>query len=132
MGTKFLIGQPALPDPAPAWWQAEPAVVEGWHDICGRFTDCYVMREYPSPMEFNNHPFILNSVDVQANLGSVRCKTNEPKATDALLRLVNDANLIPDDANITFATCDLRAVEPIEVVDVRADYVRSYTLRHAY
>lgn len=127
-GVLYNISQPARADPAPNWWDIDPATLAAWQRTMGRMHTAYIMREYPSQIEYQNRPLALTAIqDTAGNtLRSVKSLTNETFQTDSFIRFVND-DLFEATPGMAYADCHLRTVEGIERNTIILDYVRGYT-----
>lgn len=124
-GVRYVISQPDHPAQPPAWWQLDADDVPLWNQVIGRVQHAYVMREFPSPTDYANHPLILTNVQTANNLRSVKSLTNEAQMSDGFLAFVNGPifnQVAPND----YAGSHLRIVESLYVPTVLSEYVRGY------
>lgn len=124
-GLIYTTSQPSRADPAPNWWTVDSQIVAHWQTMMGRFSSSYIMREFPSPSDWENKPLLLTSISDTADtqLRAVRAYTNEVTMNDAFIRFVND-DLYGQE--ITYQNCHLRIIDGLDRNTIIYDYTRSY------
>lgn len=126
-GVIYDVVQPARAAAPPAWWNVDQDLIARWALTMGRFSHLYTMREFPSPVDFDNKPMILTSMRVNNRIKSVKAFTGESSMHDAYIRTVND-ELFDNPAQIAYENCHLRIVEEIDWQTIQAQYVAGYVL----
>lgn len=134
-GLIYDVTPPARPAEVPNWWQVDDAIVRQWETLCQRLKINYIMREFPSPSEWENRPIVLTTIN-DLNRGTadapdiyrtVKAYTEEPLPTDAYIRFVNDPLFI-ENHHVTFLECGYTIVERKHITSVVGEYVGGYIL----
>lgn len=117
--------QAAVPE---NWWTVDQAIMAVYNRDMNRMKHLYTMKEFPSMSMCSDRPLMLTRKQVPANnISMVKAWTNEPKMSDALIRLVHE-ELYADHAFITFDNCHLNMTQRVFVPQIQTDYVGSYTI----
>ncbi|KAK6621282.1 hypothetical protein RUM43_011588 [Polyplax serrata] len=91
-GIFLHIVQPPRPTEPEPWWTVDPTLVMKWNREMGRLQHLYLMREYPSPNDWQHKTIVMTPPFDNKDDGTrtIKSYTNEPQMTDAFLRFVND------------------------------------------
>lgn len=125
MGILHHVIPPARLATPPPWWTVDAVVVANWQATMKIIAPFYVLKEFPSLSMTDDRPLMLTFRDEANGYGSVKSFTNEPKMTDALIRLVND-DLFAANEEFNFLNSHLLMTRNINVSTIRQDYVNSY------
>lgn len=131
-GVTYHVTPPARAAQPPDWWTVDDNVVTLWVRLMHRMKHLYLMREYPSPADFDSRPLALTTirtelVNNQVAARAVYAYTNEPTPADALVRFVND-DMYENAHGITQANCGYIIVERSHYTAVVLSYIGSYVL----
>lgn len=122
-GVRHHIIPPARPAEPEPWWTIDNAILGQW-DLCiNRMQDAFVMKEFPSPSNYEGRPLFQTSIDDTADGRAIRARYRGPTPADAYLRAVND-ELFADPYPI--ADCAFSIVEPTNRVHIIHEYLRKY------
>lgn len=127
IGMQFHVTPPAHAAEPPNWWTVDAAILSNWNLLCNRMKKMYLMREFPSPSDYDGRPLVLTNIHDQGDFRSVSSYTNEPTPSDAFVRLVNDELFVPANA-ITYDTSSYLLVDSLHRQSVVGNYVGSYVL----
>lgn len=128
-GRLHFIEQPARAAQPENWWTVEATVLRDWTATIRYMEKSYVMKEYPSQRETEARPIVLTyRLDVGA-LMQIKALTNEPRLSDAYLRMVND-DLFAQHARFTVANCALNMTAPLRPTTIRGQYIAGYVTRY--
>lgn len=118
-----------IPPPAPvqpeAWRQVDNNIINLWNREMNRVSPLYTMKEFPALNQCADRPLCLTQINVEDDQAIVKAWTNEPKATDAFVRMAND-DLFEAHPFITYNNCSLTMTQNISVSGFRANYAGSY------
>lgn len=126
-GIQIHMTPPAQPPQPQPWWNIDNDILRDWSLLCHRMQKQYLMREMPSPGDFDGRPLALLIPEDFNNLRAVYSYTNEPTPTDALITFVNDNLFIPANS-IDVAHCSYLVVDRIHRTSTIGRYVGSYVL----
>lgn len=119
-----------VPPPAPVqpepWRQVDNEILNLWNREMNRVSPLYTMKEFPSLSQCADRPLCLTQINIdQQQMAIVKAWTNEPKATDAFVRMAND-DLFQAHQYITYNNCSLTMTQNVSLAGFRANYAGSY------
>lgn len=124
-GFNYHVIPPAAPVAPEAWRQVDANILALWNREMNRVAPLYTMKEFPAMNQCGERPLCLTLRQVQENVGIIKAWTNEPKPTDAFIRMAND-DLFDAHAHITFENCSLTMTGSVYVPGFVQNYAGSY------
>lgn len=120
-----------IPPPAPVapepWRAVNNDLLALWNREMHRVSPLYTMKEFPAMNQCGERPLVLTTRQLANDVGIIKAWTNEPKQTDAFVRLAND-DLFQEHPFINFANCSLTMTGAIFTPGFVNDYAGSYIL----
>lgn len=124
-GHNYHIIPPAAPVQPEAWRQVDNNILNVYCREMNRVSPLYTMKEFPAMNQCGEKPFVLTTRQVANDVGIIKAWTNEPKPTDAFVRLAND-DLFEAHPHITFANCSLTMTQALATPGFVMNYAGSY------
>lgn len=124
------ITPPARAAAPPNWWDIDGDIIMNWSRTMARLEANYVMKEFPSPAEWDKRPLMLTmrQLTVDNTFVSTKAWTNEPAPTDGYIRAIHD-DLFDPHPYITYANCSLVMSPPLLRNQLVGEYVGGYVLK---
>lgn len=127
-GHRHVIDAPARPAVNPPnWWNLDEQISTSWNATMDRASLYYVMKEFPSQNEWEDRPLMLTRLQAANNNAQVVGWTNEPRMTDAFIRLVNN-ELFAEHEYITAINCSLEMTIEYQTRTIIAEYLDGYII----
>lgn len=127
-GRVFDVVPPPHPQAPPDYYNVDANIVHQWSTFHARMRTDYLMTEMPKRFQFAGTPLMLAMPFEANNMVRVKAVTNEPQISDALLRLMHEANLLAP--VMPFVDCHLTMTEAMYQPALVGQYVGSYVLGH--
>ena len=103
-------------------------IVMHWQQLMELARFDYTIREFPRKSDTTGTPLVLTAVDDRGNgLTAVKAMVNEPRQSDAFIRLVNE--YLFDALPYAVNQMHLNMTNKLNALDIRGQYVGAYSLR---
>lgn len=131
-GVNYITVPPARPAAnAPAFWDVNYAVLNAFNLAMSRLQFQYTMREFPSLTDVEDRPLLLTEASSYLEEDEqvfVKSWTNEPRPSDALMRIASN-QLYDVDPLITYDNCKLTMTQEVTKHTTLVEYIGSYMLQ---
>lgn len=114
--------RPAAPEP---WWNLDADITLQWNQTMGRLSNLYVMKEFPSPSDYENKPIMLVLRNEVNHYVTTKAWTNEPTMQDGYIAAANDP-LFVEHAYIRYANAALNMTTHVYRPNLVGEYASCY------
>lgn len=127
-GRTHFIAPPARPAPPEEFWTVDSNIVRDFIATTQYMNPCFIMKEYPSQRETDARPIMLTYRLTQNARMRIKALTNEPRLSDAFIRMVND-DLFVAHGRFSAASCSLNMTPDLTPSTIRGRYIAGYVTR---